>query len=122
MVTPRSVFAPALGKPHGHGHTRTCATDPTDHEYTCSLAPRQLIRGHNSRFPGVAGYLPYICFGCDAEGTVESVPRFSDQPQNYPSAYDNHGSTIAHFRLNGCATIVSDTSDGHDLGLNCPIK
>jgi hypothetical protein len=104
-VTSYSVFARALGTPGGSSITTTCATDPTTGDTVCSDQSMVLIRDKGgSKFTNVSKTLLYVYADLDGDGTVEKVPLFSDQLQDYFWNYDNNGLKLAQIRFYQVAT------------------
>jgi hypothetical protein len=104
-VTSYSVFARALGTPGGSSITTTCATDPTTGDTVCSDQSMVLVRGTGgSKFTNVSKTLLYVYADLDGDGTVEKVPLFSDQLQDYFWSYDNNGLRLAQIRFYQVAT------------------
>lgn len=123
-VTAYSVFARALGKPGGNAKMTTCATDPTTGEEVCSMEVLELTRAKGrSRFDNVSNELLYIYADLDGDGTIERVPLFGDDLENYFWEYNNSddpntpeiegGLRLAQLRFYPCATDV-DLTDGVD--------
>jgi hypothetical protein len=107
-VTEYSVFARALGTPGGSSVTTTCATDPTTGEVVCSTESLLLVRsGGRSRFENVSRQLLYIYADIDGDGTVDRIPLFGDELQDYFWQYDNNGLRVAQLRFYEVATNVN---------------
>ncbi len=104
-VTSYSVFARALGTPGGSSITTTCATDPVTGDTVCSDQSMVLVRDRGgSKFTNVSKSLLYVIADLDGDGTVEKVPLFSDQLQDYFWGYDNNGLKLAQIRFYQVAT------------------
>lgn len=104
-ITSYSVYARALGKPGGSSITTTCATDPTTGDVVCSDQSMILVRGTGgSKFTNVSKSLLYVIADLDGDGTVEKVPLFGDQLQDYFWQYDNNGLRLAQIRFYQVAT------------------
>jgi len=99
-VTSYSVFARALGRPGGSSTTTTCATDTSDGSLVCSLDTLVLVRSTGkSTFDNVSRELLSITADIDGDGTVETVPLFSDGLQDFFWQYDNAGLHLAQLRF-----------------------
>jgi hypothetical protein len=99
-VTSYSVFARALGTPGGSSITTTCATDPVTGDTVCSDQSMVLVRDKGgSKFTNVSKSLLYVIADLDGDGTLEKVPLFSDQLQDYFWSYDNNGLRLAQLRF-----------------------
>jgi hypothetical protein len=57
-----------------------------------------------SKFTNVSKSLLYVIADLDGDGTVEKVPLFSDQLQDYFWNYDNNGLKLAQIRFYQVAT------------------
>ncbi len=104
-VTSYSVFARALGTPGGSSLTTTCATDPTTGEVVCSTESLLLVRsGGRSKFTNVSRELLSVSVDLDGDGTLERVPLFGDELQDFFWQYDNNGLKLAQLRFYDVAT------------------
>jgi hypothetical protein len=97
-LTVYSVYARALGTPHGKGTVAPCATsdpDPTlvgDEVEVCSLTALYLERTKGrQKFENVSKYLLYVYADLDGDGSVERYNLFDEALQDYLWSYDNNG-------------------------------
>lgn len=96
-VTSYSVFSRPLG---GSATLTTCATDPTTGEVVCSDLSSVMVRGTGgSKFTNVSKQLLYVVADLNGDATLEKVPLFSDQLQDFFWSYDNNGLRLAQFRF-----------------------
>lgn len=106
--TQYSVFARALGTPGGSSKTTTCATDPTTGDLYCSVESMVLVRGTGgSKFTNVSKQLLYVYADINGDGTIDRVPLFGDQLQDYYWQYDNTGLKVAQLRFYEVTTNVN---------------
>jgi hypothetical protein len=106
--TSYSVYARALGKPGGSSLTTTCAIDPTTGDTVCSDQSMVLVRGTGgSKFTNVSKALLYIYADINGDGTIDRVPLFSDDLQDYFWQYDNTGLRLAAIRFYEVSTNVN---------------
>ncbi len=106
-ITTYSVYARALGKPGGSSTTQTCATDEFG-ELWCSIYTMVLVREKGQKnFENVTKQLLYVYADYDADGTVERVPLFSTELEDYFWAYDNSGLKLAQLRFYEVSTNVN---------------
>ncbi len=99
-ITTYAVWARALGKPGGTSHVTTAATDPLTGEAIYSLETKVFVRNPGkSTFSDVSKYLLYIYADVNGDGTVERIPLFDDQLQDYFWEYDNYGLKLVQLRF-----------------------
>jgi len=124
-TTSYSVFARALGTPGGSSVTTTCATDPSTGETVCSQIYMTLNRTTGkSIFTNVSKDLLYIYADINNDGTLDRVPLFDSQLQDYFWSYDNNNLRLAQLRFYPCATVVPDATDpnGAQVDTSCFTK
>lgn len=113
-TTTYSVFARALGSPKNSPYNivTTCATDPSTGETVCSMISMNLTRTKGpSKFTNVSKYLLYIYADIDGDGTVDRVPLFSNQLQDFYWDWDNYGLRLAQLRFYPCSSTVPDPTN-----------
>jgi hypothetical protein len=113
-TTTYSVFARALGSPKNSPYNivTTCATDPSTGETVCSMISMNLTRTKGpSKFTNVSKYLLYIYADIDGDGTVDRVPLFSNQLQDFYWDWDNFGLRLAQLRFYPCSSTVPDPTN-----------
>jgi hypothetical protein len=99
-TTTYSVFARALGKPGGSSKTTTCATDPTTGDLYCSIYSTVQVRNKGkSSFTNVSRELLYVYADINGDGTIDRVPLFSTELQDYYWQYDNNGLKLLQLRF-----------------------
>jgi hypothetical protein len=105
--TEYSVYARALGGPHGSGTITTCATDDTGQDW-CSSESLVLVRskGH-SVARNVSKQLLYIYADMDGDGHDERYPLFDDALEGYYWSYDNQGLRLVQLRFYEISTNVN---------------
>jgi hypothetical protein len=107
-ITEYSVYARALGTPGGSSKTTTCATDPTTGDLYCSVESMVLVRNSGgSKFSNVSKQLLYVYADIDGDGTIDRVPLFGDQLEDYYWQYDNNGLKVAQLRFYQVTTNVN---------------
>jgi hypothetical protein len=108
-VTSYSVFVRALGKPGGRSTLTSCATDPTTGEEVCSVGSAVLVReSGKARFTNFSRELLFVSADLDGDGTVERVPLFGDELQDFFWQVDNEGLRLAQMRFYEVPTDVNE--------------
>jgi hypothetical protein len=111
-ITQYSVFARALGNPGGKATVTTCATDPVDDTFVCSVISLSLDASTRpAKFTNVSKYLLYMYADLNSDTTVERIPLFGGALEEFYWAYDNNGLKLAQLRFYQCSTTVPDPSD-----------
>ncbi len=94
-ITEYSVWARAVGKPGGSSILTTCATGTGSNGQDstfCSTENLVSVRSKGpAKFENVSKQLLYIYADIDLNGTIDRVPLFSDDLEDYYWNYDNYG-------------------------------
>lgn len=106
-TTTYSVYARALGKPGGSSTTTTCATDPVGGDTYCSINQLVEVRSKGgSKFSNVSKELLYIYADINGDGTIDRVPLFGSELEDYYWQYDNNGLKLLQLRFYEVSTTV----------------
>jgi hypothetical protein len=106
-----SVYVRALGTPGGTAKNTTCgvATTLTGVDTVCSVVQLDLSAHSQKTFQNVTKQLLYVY--AVINGTLQRVPLFDNQLQNYFWSYDNNGLKLAQFRFYPSGTTVCAPTD-----------
>lgn len=121
-TTTYSVFVRALGKPGNTADMKTCAYDPGTGETVCSVTTVSLKSTGKQSFANVSKQLLYVYADIDNDGTLERVPLFGSDLQDYFWSYDNQGLRLAQLRFypGVCTEVPSATNpDGTQNIVDC---
>lgn len=100
MALDYSVYARALGMPHGWVQVTTCYEDEWGDEY-CSAESRILVRDKGqSKFVDVSRDLLTLFVDTDGDGVADTrVGIFDEELWQYFWDYDNHGCKLVQLRF-----------------------